>query len=237
MENPVNYSMAGSAQCSLTYSIIMHIYNEEPHLKHVFDALNRQTLTPKGIYVIDDGSTDRTPDIIYEYGYTHKHLHQGNLPKHIRRANAFNEAVNLAKQHNPDVDALLKVDGDIQVYDTYAEYTLKELEKDPRLAACSGVSVRYIKTRDLNNGAVMYRLSTLPQARKQYAWDRDIQLRLVANGYRFHVITTLGYGEMRIPTVSYGPGLTRVVTNRSKSRVAELLGWIRWYIIGVNETD
>ena len=208
------------------YTVIMHIYNEEPHLKHVFNAIERQTVEPLDVIVVDDGSTDQTPDIIHEYGYTHIHLNQKQgLPKPIRRANAFNKARKLALEHTPEAKYLLKVDGDSQIFDGYAEHTIEYMEKNPKCVACSGVSVRYIKTRDLNNGAVMYLTKTLPEAKPKYGWDRDIQLRLVSMGYTFHVIRSLGYGEMRLPTVSYS-GPTRAVKNRTLSRIAELKGFI-----------
>lgn len=231
MERHVKYSHAyrerSRRNIHTPYTVIMHIYNEETHLHDVFDAIERQTVEPIDIIVVDDGSTDSTPEIIQEYGYTTTRLNQKpDTPKYIRRANAFNKALELAKQHTPNVKYVLKVDGDTQIYDSYAEQTTQYMEKNPRCAACSGVSVRIIKTRDLNNGAVTYRYKVLPYARPMYGWDRDIQLRLVANGYTYHVIRKLGYGEMRIPTVSMGPGLPRVIQNRAKSRLAEIRGYI-----------
>lgn len=213
-----------------SYTIIMHIYNEENHLRPVFNALERQTVKPLDIIVVDDGSTDNTKDILHEYGYNHVHLDQPvDLYKPVRRSNAFNKAVELAHQYTPTAEYLMKVDGDTLVYDSYAEHTIKYMVENPRCAAVSGVSVRYIKTRDLNNGAVTYRASTLPKAKPIYGWDRDIQLNLVSKGHTFHVIRTLGYGEMRRPTVSGSPGVKRVVQNRLKSRIAEICGL--WHMI------
>ncbi len=225
MERPIDLVRARINK-PYKYTTIMHIKDEEDHLRYVFDAVNRQTVEPLEIIVVDDGSIDSTPDIIHEYGYIHEHLNQSTyLPKYKRRAYAFNKAVSLAKQHTPEADYYMKVDGDTYIYDTYAEYTIDYMEQNPRCCACSGVSVRYIKTRDLNNGAVTYRTQTLPVALPRYGWDREIQLELVRRGYTFHVIRTLGYGEMRIPTVSASPGLKRVAVNRSKSRIAEIQGF------------
>lgn len=213
---------------SYPYTVFMHIYNEEDHLRYVFDAIERQTVKPLAVVVVDDGSTDGTHDIIHEYGYIHEVLNQKpDLYKPIRRANAFNHALGLAKKKNPDAKYYMKVDGDTLVYDSYAEQTIEYMEKNPRYAAVSGVSVRYIKTRDLNNGAVTYLGKTLPNAKLMYGWDREIQLSLVRMGYKFHVIRTLGYGEMRRPLVG-SPGVINVAKNRSKSRIAEVQGFFNW---------
>ncbi len=47
-------------------SIIIPCYNCEKTIKTILTAISKQTLKPKEIIVIDDGSTDRTKEIIFE---------------------------------------------------------------------------------------------------------------------------------------------------------------------------
>lgn len=48
-------------------SILMPVWNGEPHLAAAVDSLLAQTFTDFELLVIDDGSTDRTPEILRNY--------------------------------------------------------------------------------------------------------------------------------------------------------------------------
>lgn len=48
-------------------SIIMPVYNRERHLPAAVESLRAQTLSNWELVVIDDGSTDGTPDLLHEY--------------------------------------------------------------------------------------------------------------------------------------------------------------------------
>src|SRR4051812_6251676 len=48
-------------------SVITPVYNVEEYLEETIDSLVNQTLSPIEIIMIDDGSTDRSPEIIEEY--------------------------------------------------------------------------------------------------------------------------------------------------------------------------
>ena len=211
----------------MSYTVIMHIYNESEHLRYVLDAINRQTIKPEKVLIVDDGSTDNTLDIVKEYGITYVRLTQPkDLPAHLRRSKAFNTAVRLADTHTPFVEFLLKVDGDTLIADSYAERTIK-LSNELGLSACSGITAAHRKTRDLNNGAVLYRRCYLPDSKPMYAWDREIQLDIVRKGRKFKVNTNTYYSDMRPPTVRGSPGVKRVFINRFKTQVAKLQGFVR----------
>jgi len=48
-------------------SVIIPVYNAERHLERCLDSVARQTLANLQVIVIDDGSTDRSPEIIAAY--------------------------------------------------------------------------------------------------------------------------------------------------------------------------
>lgn len=48
-------------------SIVIPVYNDEKHLRYAINSALEQTYQNKEIIVIDDGSTDSTPEIIKEY--------------------------------------------------------------------------------------------------------------------------------------------------------------------------
>ena len=205
----------------MSYATIMHIYNNAEYLPRVLDAILDQTEPPIGLYIVDDDSTDTTPDIIQRYRIPSIRLKDYMKEPYKRRANAFDIAVRKARQTYPEAQHLLKVDGDTLISPDYAELLLPHMT--PTVAACSGVSTLYHKTRDLNNGAVLYRERTLPPAQRVYGWDREIQLTLIRAGYQIHVDPRATYTDLRPPNVMRPP-LTQVIRNRIARRMAEHQG-------------
>ena len=48
-------------------SVIMPVYNEETHVRQAVDSILQQTLTDFELIILDDGSNDRTPEILRSY--------------------------------------------------------------------------------------------------------------------------------------------------------------------------
>lgn len=62
-------------------SVVVTVYNTEPYLKECLASIIRQTIQPSEIIIVNDGSTDRSPEIIEEYAKNHPHIkviHQEN---------------------------------------------------------------------------------------------------------------------------------------------------------------
>ena len=208
----------------MSYAAIMHVYNNAEYLPKVIPAILDQTEPPIGIYIVDDDSTDNTREIIDSYNIPCVTLKDYEKEPHKRRANAFDIAVNKARQTYPEAQHLLKVDGDTLISHDYAEQLLPHMT--PTVAACSGISTLYHKTRDLNNGAVLYRERTLPPAQRVYGWDREIQLTLIRAGYRIHVEPKATYTDLRPPGVMKPP-IIRVIRNRLIRQTARIEGQLR----------
>jgi glycosyltransferase involved in cell wall biosynthesis len=49
-------------------SVIIPLYNKEKYIERVLDSVLRQTYTDFEVIVVDDGSTDRGPEIVSNYG-------------------------------------------------------------------------------------------------------------------------------------------------------------------------
>ena len=209
----------------MKYVVILHVFNEEEYLETVMKAIRHQSFPPEDIVIVDDGSTDRTPDIIHDQRVAHIHRPPTTLQAFKRRAHAFNDAVDLAKIISPESKHLLKVDGDTHIEQRYA-FTLLRHMKDPVIAATSGISTEYYKVRDLNNGAVLYRLRTLPKARSVRGWDRGIQLELIRAGYMIKIDPSVTYTDLRMPN-SMKPTPSKVILNRTGRMLSEAIGKMR----------
>ena len=59
-------------------SVIMPVYNAGRFLREALESIRRQNYSPLEMIVVDDGSTDETPDIIAAYGKWIRYLRQEN---------------------------------------------------------------------------------------------------------------------------------------------------------------
>ncbi|MCE5199733.1 MAG: glycosyltransferase [Armatimonadota bacterium] len=100
----------------LAVSIIVPAYNVEPYVRECLDSLVRQTLVSKEIIVVDDGSTDKTLEILREYAGCYPFLtliHQSNSGASVAR----NAGLRAAKG-----DYVMFVDGDDFIDECSLEY-------------------------------------------------------------------------------------------------------------------
>ena len=60
---------------SIKVSVIIPIYNEESHLQQCLDSVLAQTLQEIEVLCVDDGSTDRTPEMLQAYASKDTRVH------------------------------------------------------------------------------------------------------------------------------------------------------------------
>ena len=211
----------------MNYAVLMHIYNEEKFIERSLESILGQSLQPEFILIVDDGSKDRTAEIINSYEIEY-HLVKPDYSKsaYIRRSEAFNVGVSIIQEKPVKPDCLLKQDGDIVIEPFYAVELLRHFKVEPHTAAMSGISTEYKKTRNLNNGAVMYRFKLLPFARTVSGWDLDIENHLVGNGFNCIVDPTVSYTDLRPPKV-FSPRLDKILRNRFNRKLFELKGKLK----------
>lgn len=107
-------------------SIIIPAYNEEKYLPDLLTCIRNQTLQPKEVIVVDDQSTDKTPDIVKQFGYT--------LVKGDKKNPAG--ARNLGAQKATG-EILLFLDADVTCPPLFLEDSLTEIdEKKLGIASC-----------------------------------------------------------------------------------------------------
>lgn len=58
----------------VTLAVIVAVFNEEKHIPDLLNALISQSKQPDEIIVVDDGSTDRTADILSDFAQKHSHI-------------------------------------------------------------------------------------------------------------------------------------------------------------------
>ena len=130
-----------------SYIIITPAKDEEKSLPGLIQSVVKQTIKPKLWVIIDDGSTDRTPEIIEDakkknYWVRTIHLEEGvrDLGIHCSQVciGGFDFAVEYCKKQGIDYDYIGLIDADIILEETYFERLMKEFDKKPDLGIASG---------------------------------------------------------------------------------------------------
>ncbi len=81
-------------------SVIIPIYNEEEVIKDCLESLSEQTCKPLEIILVDDGSTDKTKEIIGKYSSSEEHSDESrSLIDSSRQARTLNNIIILNQNH------------------------------------------------------------------------------------------------------------------------------------------
>ena len=111
-------------------SVCMNAYNAEKYVYSAIDSVLNQTYTNLQVIVVDDASTDKTPDVI-KNSFTDKRLevYTRNQNRHI--SYTCNEAINYAKGKY-----IFHIDSDDVVLEDIIEKEVAYLESHENVAAC-----------------------------------------------------------------------------------------------------
>ena len=211
----------------MSYIILSHIKDEEKNILDVVTNFYSQTLKPLEVVIVDDDSKDDTIKLLGKFPdirlllITQKSWVDST--SFIRRKTAFNFGIDYIKRNFPFVKYVLKVDGDTLISFDYAEKLVNMMEWD-NLVACSGMSTEYYKVRNLNNGAVMYKLVNLPWAKPIYGWDWQLETDLIKQGGRVAVNRMAKYTDIRMPNM-VDSDLKKVIRNRLYRKYCEFMGY------------
>jgi len=125
------------------YIIVSPVKDEELYVERTLLSVTSQTLKPAEWIIVDDGSLDRTAEIIRQYQSTHPFIRLTGHPNAgIRQTGS---AVMRAFQYgyesieSADYDFLVKLDCDLSFAPLYFEHLLRRFIDDPRLGIASGI--------------------------------------------------------------------------------------------------
>jgi glycosyltransferase involved in cell wall biosynthesis len=124
------------------YCLISPARNEAEYIRQTLDSVLAQTVLPKRWIVIDDGSTDETPQILAEYAAKHDFIEVHSRADRGRRAlgggvvEVFNQGLGLIG--DDPAEFVCKLDVDLILPPRYFERLLDEMARDERLGSVSG---------------------------------------------------------------------------------------------------
>ncbi|WP_435312741.1 glycosyltransferase [Primorskyibacter sedentarius] len=125
-----------------SYILISPCRDEADYMRRTLDSVVAQSVTPAKWIIVDDGSTDATPEILSEYAAQHDWIQVVTKPNRGARAvgpgviEAFYfgvEQVDLS-----DYDFSCKLDLDLDLPPRYFEILMERMNANPRIGTCSG---------------------------------------------------------------------------------------------------
>jgi glycosyltransferase involved in cell wall biosynthesis len=131
----------------MKYVLITPAHNEEAFIEKTLACMVAQTMLPERWVIVDDGSTDRTAEIVRNYMRCHPWIELVQLPQHQDRnfagkAHAFNAG--FKRLSSLPFDVIGNLDADVSFEGDYFEFLLGKLSQFPKLGV-AGTAMREAK--------------------------------------------------------------------------------------------
>jgi glycosyltransferase involved in cell wall biosynthesis len=127
----------------ISYAVVSPVKDEEKYIERTLRSMEEQTVKPVKWVIVDDGSTDRTAEIIEQYALRSNFIHLHRAPIRTARqtgtaeVHAFNAGLALIQK--VEFDCIVKLDGDLSFEPDYFEKLLLKFSERPKLGIASGI--------------------------------------------------------------------------------------------------
>jgi len=182
-----------------TYVLISPVHNEEKFISRMIESIAAQTILPGHWLVVDDGSTDATPEIVRAYAERYSFIELISLPKRNSRKPGGEAVIQQALEvagHYP-YDFLARFDADLEFGPDYIARIFDEFARDEKLGiAGGGLYVEKQKGRlvlervpkyHVRGGLKMYRrkcLEEIGSLRTYMGWDTIDEVYAWKHGWK-----------------------------------------------------
>jgi len=121
----------------MKYVLITPAHNEERFITKTLDSMVTQTLLPERWVIVDDGSTDRTAEIVEGYASSYPWIEFFRRPERTDRSfaskvHAFNAGLERV-QGSLEFELVGNLDADLSFDPEYLEFLIGKFAEDPRL--------------------------------------------------------------------------------------------------------
>ncbi len=142
----------------MKYALVTAARNESAFIERTLQSVVAQTRRPERWVIVDDGSTDATPQIIERYAGQHSWIDLVRRPQRADRSFAGKaHAVNAALERLKGVDfeVVGNLDADVSFEPDYLAFVVEKFEHDPKLGVAGTPFTEeggYDSTRDSFEG-------------------------------------------------------------------------------------
>ena len=134
----------------MKYVLITPARNEERFITKTLDSMVAQTLLPERWVIVDDGSTDRTAELVQSYG---KRFPWIELVQRVQRpdrsfagkVHAFN--IGFERVSSLPFEVIGNLDADLSFDPDYLEFLMEKFAEDPRLGVAGTPFSRMVTTQ------------------------------------------------------------------------------------------
>jgi poly-beta-1,6-N-acetyl-D-glucosamine synthase len=118
------------------YVLISPARDEAAFIQKTLDSVVAQTHLPERWVIVDDGSTDRTAEIVEPYAKRYPWIELVRRPQRLDRSfagkvHAFNAGYERAR--SLEFDVIGNLDADVAIEPDYLEFLMHKLSTDPKL--------------------------------------------------------------------------------------------------------
>ncbi|MBP7397932.1 MAG: glycosyltransferase family 2 protein [Flavobacterium sp.] len=125
----------------MRYYIIIPTYNEEKFISLTLQSLVEQTILPAKVVVVNDNSTDKTPEIVSEFASKYPFITLVNKKSdtiHLPGSKVI-QAFHEGEKHIDDnYDIIVKADADLIFPNNYFETIIKYFQLDEKIGMAGG---------------------------------------------------------------------------------------------------
>lgn len=137
----MNQAKLNHEQNHRSYVLVTAAYNEETYIERVLQSIVNQTVWPRKWIIVNDGSTDRTEEIIRKYIDQYGFIEICRITEeHPRNLTAQVNAINrgFSRLKDMDYNFIGNLDADISLEPEYFEKLLGKFEENPCLGLAGG---------------------------------------------------------------------------------------------------
>lgn len=198
----------------MKHYVVIPAHNEEEHLKEVLEAIDKQSLRPDVVMVVNDNSTDRTGLLLDRYQRQYswcRYISTESTAVHLpgsKVINAFNAGL---EQLDSDFDFITKLDADVILPKNYFERIIEAFQNNADLGITGGYiyeknqdgewELHHPMAEDHVRGAIKsYRGScfrAIGGLKNDIGWDTVDELLARYNGFQIQPVKELEVKHLR----------------------------------------
>ena len=187
----------------MRFYIIIPSYNEEEFIALTLQSLVEQTVLPTKVIVVNDNSTDRTPEIVLAFAEKHPWIALVNKTSdavHMPGSKVIQAFQEGQKNIDDKYDIIVKIDADLIFPPNYFETIINHFKSDNQIGMVGGFCyierngewiLENLTDKDHIRGALKaYRAATFKQIgglRAQMGWDTVDEL--LCKFYNWKIVT------------------------------------------------
>jgi glycosyltransferase involved in cell wall biosynthesis len=120
----------------MKYVLITPAHNEDKFIRKTLESMVAQTALPERWVIVDDGSTDRTAEIVESYSHQYLWIEFVRRERRVRRdfaGKVYAFTAGLERIQTLPFDIVGNLDGDVSFDPGYLEFLIQKFADDPKL--------------------------------------------------------------------------------------------------------